>query len=114
MGIIRELIGNVASAKMQEHKQRAEQQAQLTDLLTTMIRDPLVKPEKRALAEAHLLNIVTKHGGKQGRELAPQLAGTLSAWNSMQNLSGQQPAQAGGAQAQIGGVPEGAFWLPQA
>lgn len=91
MGLIRDLIGNIASSRIKEHQQRAQQQIQLGELLKNFIQqnadDP--DPQKQLLvgqAKGQYVDLLTKHGGKQGRDAVP----TVLSLFQLQHLAGRQ------------------------
>ena len=89
MGIFSELIGDIAKTRIEEHRERAQQQIQRANLLK-QIMDGSPDPQQRALAQMFYMEDLTKYGGRRAREIAPQLNAKLNqanAWKSMQTLA---------------------------
>src|SRR5215472_4214986 len=96
MGIFRDLVGNYFNTRMEEQREKAQQQIQMGELLKSIIADDRADPQKRALAQTTYLQLLGKHGGKKGQEAVPQIAGMMSAadaWKAMQKLSGGMQLQ---------------------
>ena len=119
MGIFRDLVSNVANARMQEERQKLQYNLGLGDILTTLIQNPDTDPATFAKASSYYNELLGKHGGKEGKALQVQIGqllqgyGAARAKDRAQGVEGQPSAlPPGQTPGQPGGVNYG--WPTQA
>lgn len=78
MGLITNLIGNIATAKNQEEMQKTKYNQGLAEVLGTIIKNPSMDAKTQFQAAGYLTNLVNTHGGKQGKAMAQQISQFLS------------------------------------
>jgi len=122
MGIFRDLVSNVANARMMEEQQKLAYNLSLGTSLLNLARNPTAKPGERAEAASLFTDLMSKHGGKQGKALQPRIQSLLTGYISSTMGGSQQPEdQAGGAtpsgltgqQQPFPGVAPGIRGIPQ-
>jgi hypothetical protein len=119
MGIFRDLISNVANARMMEEQQKLQRNLNLGQVLTTLIQNPYTDPATLTRASSLYKGLLRQHGGKQGRDIQDQIDQLLGGlighrtqqWAQQDQGGGQQggqqappvqPTPPGGTQAQQG------------
>jgi hypothetical protein len=78
MGLITTLIGNVARTKAEEARERQAEIKQRIAIDQDVLKGEYNRPEVKRLAQQDILNLLSKHGGSEGKKHVPRLSMMLS------------------------------------